>query len=71
MKGNKTAILFASNGIRADAQEEILRLTSGNLSGICITASDLRKLHSADDCRSLILERWQELQNATELSAVI
>ena len=71
MKGNKTAILFASNGITADAQEEIQRLAANNLSIICITASDLRKLHSAEECRLLILNRWQELLNATELSSVI
>ena len=71
MKGNKTAILFAANGITADARNEIKRLTANNLNIICITADDLRKLESADDCRLLILERWEELQNAVELSSVI
>lgn len=41
MKGNKTAILFAANGITSDAQEEIYRLVAGNLSIICITAGEL------------------------------
>ena len=71
MKGNKTAILFASNGITADAQEEIQRLASGNLHIVCLTADDLRELRSSDDCRLLILKHWNELQNATELSTVI
>ena len=71
MKGNKTAILFVSNGITAAAQEEIQRLTASNLSIVCITESDLRRLHSADDCRLLILERWEEVQNTIELSTVI
>ena len=71
MKGNKTAILFASNGITADAKEEIQRMTASNLSIICITASDLRRLHSEDDCRLLILERWKELQNTIKLSTLV
>ena len=71
MKGNKTAILFASNGITADARNEIKRLTASNLNIICITADDLRKLESADDCRRLILERWEELQSFSKLSSVI
>ncbi len=71
MKGNKTAILFASNGITVDAQEEIQRLASGNLYIVCLTADDLRELRSSDDCRLLILKRWNELKNATELSTVI
>ena len=68
MKGNKTAILFASYGVTADAQEEIQRLAASNISIICITASDLRKLYSASDCRNLILIHWKELQDTTELS---
>ena len=71
MKGNKTAILFASNGITADAQEEVQRLAAVNLNIICITANDLRKLRSADDCRHLVLKRWKELQNTIELTTVI
>ncbi|MBQ8418274.1 MAG: restriction endonuclease [Phascolarctobacterium sp.] len=71
MKGNKTAILFASNGITADAQEEILRLTTSNLSIVCITACDLKQLRSSDDCRLLIMDRWEKLQNTPEVSTVI
>ena len=71
MKGNKTAIIFAANGITANAQAEIERLAASDLSIICITASDLRKLHSAGDCRRMILQRWEEVQNITELPAVI
>ena len=63
MKGNRTAILFAANGITADAQEEIHRLVNHNLSIVCITAEDLRSIHSAAECRTLILERWKTLQN--------
>ena len=71
MKGNKTAILFAMNGVTADAKNEIYRLTTSNLFIICITESDLMCLRSAGDCRTLILERWEELQNNIELSALI
>lgn len=71
MKGNKTAILFASNGITTDAQREIQRLATSDLNILCITASDLKNLHSADDCRNLILERWDELQDVAARSTVI
>lgn len=71
MKGNKTAILFASNGITTDAQKEIQRLATSALNILCITASDLKNLRSADDCRNLILERWDELQDAAARSTVI
>ena len=71
MKGNKTAILFASNGVTTDAKDEIYRLISSNLFIICITESDLMRLRMAEDCRSLILERWEELQNNIELSSLI
>lgn len=71
MKGNQAAILFASNGITADAQEEIHRLTSSNLNIICITASDLKDLRSADDCRILILKRWEVLLSSSKLSSLL
>lgn len=65
MKGNKTAILFAANGITANAQDEIERLAAVNLSIICITAGDLRQITSKRECRLLILKRWNELINNT------
>ena len=63
MKGNKTAILFAANGITADAQEEIYRLADNDISIICITATDLKSLSSAEECKALILKKWKVLQN--------
>lgn len=71
MKGNKTAILFAAKGITADAQAEIFRLAASNLSIICITASDLKQLHSAEACKALILERWATLQSNTDPFALL
>lgn len=71
MKGNKTAILFASNGITTDAKEEIKRLAAENIGVISVAASDLRKLDSADDCKRLILERWEALWNSIEVSTII
>ena len=58
MKGNKTAILFAANGITENAKEEICRLTTENFYLICITADELRKLPSAEACKELILHKW-------------
>lgn len=71
MKGNKTAILFASNGITTDAQAEIQRLTASNLNIICITANNLRNLYSVEDCRNLVLDRWENLQNSIEIETII
>ncbi len=63
MKGNKTAILFAAEGITTDAQAEIDRLSRSNLSIICITANDLQQIDSAEDCKDLILKQWEKLQD--------
>ena len=71
MKGNKVSILFAANGITADAQREIERLASSNLNIICITAEDLRHLDLANDCRALIIEKWKELQCIASLPYII
>lgn len=62
MKGNKTSILFATNGITKDAQEEIERLSINNIDVLCITANDLNQVNSAEDCKSLILSQWEKLE---------
>lgn len=71
MKGNKTVILFTANGITRDAEKEINRLLSEYLSVICITAEDLMQIQNASDCRDLILKKWQILQDAMDIAAVI
>ena len=58
LKGNKTAILFAANGITENAKEEIYRLTTENFYLICITADEMKMLPSAEDCKELILHKW-------------
>ena len=64
MKGNKTALLFAANGITVDAQDEIYRLVDNDISIIFITANELESLNSAEECKALILKKWKELQNS-------
>ncbi len=71
MKGNKTAILFAANGITADAQEEIHRLAAENLFIVCLTAEELLQLNSAKACRNLIIRKWFELHNAIDIASII
>jgi len=71
MKGNKTAILFCANGITKDAENEIHRLLTESLSILCITANDLLPLQTAEDCRDLILKKWQILQDSIHISAMI
>ena len=63
MKGSTTAILFAANGITADANKEIKRLSSNNINIVCLTMNDLKTINSADDCCAIVTERWNNLQN--------
>ncbi len=71
MKGNKTAILFASNGVTKDAQNEILRLVTENVYVICLTTEDLIKIGSAQECKTLIIEKWFDLQNSIDIASII
>lgn len=71
MKGNKTSILFAANGITSNAQEEIYRLAMSNIYVICITAYELKQLQSSQDCKKLVLNKWNSIQNNTEISTII
>lgn len=71
LKGNKTAILFASNGITIDAQKEIYRLATESSFIVCITANELLQMTSAKDCKMLILDKWEHLQENIELSSIL
>ena len=71
MKGNKTSILFASNGITIDAQKEIYRLATESSFIICITANELLQMTSAKDCKMLILDKWEHLQENVELASIL
>lgn len=71
MKGNKTAILFTANGITKNAEKEIVRLVAENLSIICITAEDLLNIKDSSDCRNLILNKWQKLQDKVDISSIM
>ncbi|GKI15703.1 hypothetical protein CE91St44_21880 [Oscillospiraceae bacterium] len=70
-KGNKTAILFASNGITENAHEEIYRLAAENLFIVCITAKELLQLNSAQECKRLMIEKWNDLQNSVDIASII
>ncbi len=71
MKGNKTAILFAANGITRDAQKEICRLASENIYIVCVTADELLQLVSAQECRDLIINKWLELKDGVEIASIM
>ena len=62
MKGNKTALLFATNGITHDAKEEIERLAGTGTFIFVIEAKDLKNLQTDSDCKSMILNKFYELQ---------
>lgn len=66
MKGNKTTLLFAANGITSDAKKEIERLAVNNIYILCITRDDLLELKERDDCVALILNKWRQLNACVE-----
>lgn len=68
MKGNKTALLFAANGITEDAEKEINRLASTGIYILTITADDIKKLKNNDDCINMILKKFFVLYNKEDLS---
>lgn len=67
MKGNKTALLFAANGITEDASKEILRLATTGTYILVITAVDILALNNNDDCRRMILEKFWQINDADNL----
>ena len=67
MKGNKTALLFAANGITDDASKEIIRLASTGTYILVITAADMLNLNNNDDCRRMILKKFGEINDVNIL----
>lgn len=61
MKGNKAALLFASNGITKDACDEIERLAGTGIYIIVVDSNDLKKLKMKSDCKAMILDKYYEL----------
>ena len=66
LKGNKTAILFAANGLTAAAQTEVSRLGQRGICVLCITRDEMLNLDSGQACRRLILTKWKECASGTE-----
>lgn len=64
MKGNKTAILFSTNGITEDARKEIQRLAVNHIYILDIEKSDLKNLFSNEDCVRLICNKWTKLHDS-------
>lgn len=61
MKGNKTALLFSSNGITKDARMEIERLAGTGMYVLVLDNNDLRELKIESDCKAIILNKYREL----------
>ena len=59
LKGNKTAVLFAANGVTADAQKEVQRLAQHGIYILCISRDEMMDLHSGQSCRDLIQMKWE------------
>ncbi len=66
LKGNKTTILFATNGITKQAESEILRVALNGKYIICITKKELLRLKSDEDCYRLLITKWKNLQESVE-----
>ncbi len=71
LKGNKTIILFAYSGITKDAKEEIYRLCGENIYIIVITKDDLLKIRDESDCRSIIVDKWEEINCISNTNLMI
>lgn len=66
MKGNKTVLLFAANGITRDAEKEINRLANENLYIVHISAEDLLLIENEADCKRTVLQKWYKLKEETD-----
>lgn len=66
MKGNKTALLLAANGITEGARREVERLAGNHMYILCIEKKDLLEISKEDECTLLILNKWQELLRKVE-----
>ena len=62
MKGNKTALLFAANGVTKDAREEIERLAGTGIYIIVIDSYDLKNIETQLDCKTTILRKYTDLK---------
>lgn len=63
MKGNKCALLFAANGLTREAEKEVLRLAVTGIYILVITKEDLLKLSCEQDCWSMIIRKFADLEN--------
>ena len=61
MKGNKTALLFATNGITRDARMEIERLAGTGIYVIAVDSNDIKDMKRESDCKAIILNKYREL----------
>lgn len=66
MKGNKCALLFATNGITREAKKEVLRLAATGIYILVITKEDLLALSCEQDCYSMIISKFEDLENHQE-----
>ena len=42
-----------------------------NLFIVCITAKELLQLNSAQECKRLMIEKWNDLQNSVDIASII
>lgn len=66
MKGNKCALLFATNGLTREAEKEVLRLAATGIYILVITKKDLLELSCEQDCYSMIISKFEDLENSQD-----
>lgn len=71
MKGNKTTLLFAANGVTRDGKREILRAAVNQQFILCFTKQELLKVKSGEECYELLIDKWRELKACAEREMMV
>lgn len=71
LKGNKTTILFAANGVTRNAEAEILRAAVNRNFILCFTKEELLKLESNKGCYELLVSKWEGLKRKAEEEMIL
>lgn len=71
MKGNKTTLLFAANGVTRDGKREILRAAVNQQFILCFTKQELLKVNSSEECYELLIDKWRELKACAEREMMV
>lgn len=71
MKGNKTTLLFAANGVTRDGKREILRAAVNRQFILCFTKQELLEVKNGEECYELLVGKWRELKERVEREIMV